>query len=376
MRAARDGCTKRVVAEGGARGAGGPHGAVWYLERTETMRPPFRLRSLEVSDFRGIHNLKLTFPLVDDEGALTVLTGDNGAGKTTVLEAIVLGLGRKDLLDGSMAPLDHQIRLGARGFSIGLSVVPSRSDGVLTRVQSPWGFQHPARVIVQQTRSGRPTVSIPPEKAEVEYFPAVREGRGANAPGRIADLKRKLQNVYFRSHRDGAVAVDAEGSPFGRVQRFVRRFLGSDVTLDVFPMSNDPSSEHEVVLRRGPIPIDVSSLEMARALSPERKDIPEIVTLEQLSSGQLALFAYAGPLVFRDRPADVVLIDEPEQHLHLLWQRSILGALRELSPTSHFVVATHSRDVVNSALHAERISLVADNDPRASGARAGTAVRS
>ena len=60
-----------------------------------------------------------------------------------------------------------------------------------------------------------------------------------------------------------------------------------------------------------------------------------------------------------------MLIDEPEQHLHVQWHRQILPALRELSPTTQFLVATHSEEVLDSALSYERFILVGEDDPRA-----------
>ncbi len=132
-------------------------------------------------------------------------------------------------------------------------------------------------------------------------------------------------------------------------------------------MSNDPGSGDEVVLRDATrtLPEDVTSLAMACELAPTRPDIPHLVPLDRLSSGQVALFAFAGPLVFRDAPADIVLIDEPEQHLHVQWHRQLLPALRELSPETQFLIATHSEDILDSALSYERFILVGDDDPRA-----------
>jgi predicted ATP-binding protein involved in virulence len=70
-------------------------------------------------------------------------------------------------------------------------------------------------------------------------------------------------------------------------------------------------------------------------------------------------------LVFADRVPDLVLIDEPEQHLHVSWQGAFLGALRALSPPTQFIVATHSPWVLDSVPSYERHELVTDDDPRA-----------
>ena len=215
--------------------------------------------------------------------------------------------------------------------------------------------------------------------AQVEYFSARREPEslgsnpgpaGARSPKeerRIVELKRRLISAYYRGLRQTVTTRNDTIAPaFVRLQRLWARFNDQGWLLDIIPVSNDPGSGEEVVLREPrAIPSDVTSLAMARALAPTRDDIPAMVPLDRLSSGELAIMAFAGPLVFRDRPADIVLIDEPEQHLHVQWQRHLLSALRELSPSSQFIVATHSVQILESVLSDERFVLVKPGDPRA-----------
>jgi hypothetical protein len=184
----------------------------------------------------------------------------------------------------------------------------------------------------------------------------------------LVELKRRLVSTYYRSMRSAKPGVVPKvPTPFASLQRLWSRFSDSDQTLDVIPVSNDPGSGDEVVVRDAklPIPDDVTSLAQARLLAQSRTDIPRMVPLDRLSSGQIALLTFAGPLVFRDQPADIVLIDEPEQHLHVQWQQQLLPALRELSPQTQFIVATHSIEILEAALSYERFILVRDDDPRA-----------
>lgn len=84
-----------------------------------------------------------------------------------------------------------------------------------------------------------------------------------------------------------------------------------------------------------------------------------------LTSGQLAIMKMAVPIACAPEPLDVVLIDEPELHLHLSIQARILAALRRLSPKSQFIVATNSEEILQMALSYERFIIVNDRDPRA-----------
>jgi len=327
------------------------------------MRPTFRIRSIHIRDFRSIRALDVEPALSGDSGGMTVFAGDNGCGKTTVLEALLLVLGREELLGEDRAPIEEQVRFGAKDLEIRIDVEPGsnnaslRADVATLRgnpVLVPSGYLTDSSGLWQQLHSLKPSI---------EYFSARRdpESLGQTLPEdlrgapskrearRLVELKRKLVNVS--RGKNGTKTIQ-----FGRLRAFLHPFLGG-WDLDVIQASHDPGSNWEVVLCDGAIPEDVTSLAMARNLAPTRQDVPTMVPIDRLSAGQMSLFAFASPILFRDQTADVVIIDEPEKHLHVQWQRYILGALRALSPESHFIVATHSLDVLDSVLTGERLHL-------------------
>ncbi len=53
----------------------------------------------------------------------------------------------------------------------------------------------------------------------------------------------------------------------------------------------------------------------------------------------------------------MLLIDEPEQHLHPEWHFHLVDALRRLSPATQIVVATHSAELLASTVSTERVLL-------------------
>jgi len=352
-------------------------------------RPPFRIEELHIRSFRGIDELDLKFPADERApGGLAVLAGDNGCGKTAVLEAILLVLGKLDLLPGDVAPLEEQVQFGAEDFEIVAKVRAPTAGGEATELRaSSQILREPHSSIARRAagakaRSRSPGLafwnSIDSLQPSVEYFSARREpealgetadpqsrrARSLREARRVLELKKRLVNTYYRALQSGKGGKMPETSPFIRLQTFVQRFLGDDGVLDVLPVSNDPGGDFEVIVRKGEIPADVTSLAMARVEAATRKDIPQIIPIDRLSSGQVALFAFAGPLIFRDTPADVVLIDEPEQHMHVQWQGHLIRALRELSPGSQIIVATHSLEVADTALSYERFLLLREGDPR------------
>jgi energy-coupling factor transporter ATP-binding protein EcfA2 len=355
-----------------------------------TANSRLRVRSVKLRDFRGIDAIDLD--LTGSDGAaldLAVFAGANGTGKTALLEAILMVLNVPDRLPNDSAPRRTQVRFGANQFAIETRLEYRLNDavevfdaGLRVNFKTEEGSNVRTQMLDGRTRAmpgGWYWQSDTPMRAAVEYFSSRREpealGETPEVTGppshaeahRVRELKRRLVSAYYRGLRSKLEGSPAQSSPFTRLQRFWRSFAGSDEVLDVIPVANDPGSGDEVVLRDAgtPIPQDVTSLVMARELSPSRSDVPRMVPLDRLSSGQVALFALAGPLVFRDAPADIVLIDEPEQHLHVQWQRQLLPALRDLSPSTQFLVATHSEEILDSALSYERFVLVEESDPRA-----------
>lgn len=347
--------------------------------------PRLRLHAIRIQDFRGVQDLALNLRRGDRALDVVLLAGDNGAGKTSVLEAILMVLGQGSLLPTDAAPLAEQTRFGSASFTIDANVSPPVSEKLRLR-QLTFNPSVPANPTAMFTAWGGEIgrgdngpfwAKIRELAPEVEYFSARREpealgensgprgARSSEEARRVVELKRRLRSAYVRQLREKSAGRDSANDPFERVQRFWRRFNESGWVLDVIPVSNNPGSDDEVVLREPrPVPSDVTSLAMARELAPSRPDIPNMVPLDRLSSGEVALMAFAGPLIFRDRPADVVVIDEPEQHLHPQWQRHLLRALRELSPASQFIVATHSVPMLESALSDERFMLFRQGDPR------------
>ena len=95
--------------------------------------------------------------------------------------------------------------------------------------------------------------------------------------------------------------------------------------------------------------------------------------LQQLPDGLRAIIGWLAACVAKiesihyehENPLDlpvVLLIDEPESHLHPAWQRKVLPALQHLLPKAQIFVATHSPFVISSVNHGFYYVLRADDD--------------
>ena len=79
-------------------------------------------------------------------------------------------------------------------------------------------------------------------------------------------------------------------------------------------------------------------------------ELHTILSLEQLSSGEKQMIIQVYELLFRAQSGTLVLIDEPELSLHMMWQMNYLKNLSEIVRIRGFqcVIATHSPQIFNS----------------------------
>jgi predicted ATPase len=74
---------------------------------------------------------------------------------------------------------------------------------------------------------------------------------------------------------------------------------------------------------------------------PDKNDIQ----LFQLSSGEKQLLILLMNAVLLNEKPSILLLDEPETSLHILWQEVFLDKVRYLAPNAQIIMATHGSDI-------------------------------
>lgn len=318
------------------------------------------LRSLELRNFRGFREIRIDF----DE-RLTVLVGTNGAGKSTVLDALAI------LLDQYAARL-----IASRATARRLKENDTTNGAPETRIRLTVDGAH-GQTRWALRKQGKQQKVLHPVDSELgnlnDLVRAIAES-SAGEEGFLAgatlpiyyDQRRALVNVPQRK-RSAAKhsAKDAFAESRGRAGLDFRGF--------VYWFEERESEE----LRRQRRDRKYEDLQLAtvrraiadatgltdltyrsippRGLLIHKGDVE--LRVDQLSAGERVFLAMAGDLARRlamlsDGASDarysraIVLIDEVELHLHPGWQRRILPWMLSGFPNCQFVVTTHSPQVI------------------------------
>ncbi|MBK7755859.1 MAG: AAA family ATPase, partial [Deltaproteobacteria bacterium] len=90
--------------------------------------------------------------------------------------------------------------------------------------------------------------------------------------------------------------------------------------------------------------LDLTRAEGLTILDHDGSTLP----LDKLSSGEQHQLVLLVDLLFHTAPGSLLLIDEPELSMHVVWQQQVLPDLLDIAKLSDFdvIVATHSPDII------------------------------
>lgn len=326
------------------------------------------IHRIRIEGFRRIQepfDVELTTPR-GEPARQVVFAGPNGSGKTTIIEGVLLGLGMDRLIvrDLERSRREEHWRItmpeGAR-IELDVSI-----DGAPTTRWIRTAEKH-----VQRFPDGNEEPLSPQwlQLLAVEYFSSWRApelvgpikplvGRGGRPMdtenNRLWRLKQRINDERARAGYTQTPPGEKKADLWlGRLNQAWRHFHAEDGTyLDA-----------QIV--------NAQDEELLADVFVVTKDGVRLCTIDQTSSGELELLSFAGWLVLHDFEDGMLLIDEPELHLHPQWQATILSALRALSPRAQLIVASHADPVWDQTPSYGRFLLVSETDPRSRAWREG-----
>jgi uncharacterized protein (TIGR02646 family) len=271
-----------------------------------------RIEWIEIEDFKAIDRLELTFPLAQTQREpWLMLLGENGAGKSSVLQAVALALMGKHHAD--------ELELNARNY-------------VRRDAKRGWG-----RVKVKLTNIPEPIV-VRFRRSSSKFFYDTPDpkvlllGYGATrllAPSAVwgSDYVR-VKNLFDPT----ALLDDVESWLCDRKAVDDMRFEAIGAALKrLLVLQNEDQFERDgdQVWARigGTLPVPLGQLSDGfQSVVALAADIMKIL-FERWSSTQDA--------------EGIVLLDELEAHLHPTWKIEIVDRLRQTFPRVAFLVSTH-----------------------------------
>lgn len=366
-----------------------------------------KLRQVLIRNFKGLREVR--FPTDDCQNALrnlTALLGDNGSGKTTVLQAIALTLSMATRRTRDMASFRWHGFLPERVPSLGqtfvelvvgfepeevaltqelftawreslpserrqtMKIVPPSEHLEVTlrfeqgRVTSPQGFeavnQFLGRYYVKALMSTRPDLKDSFSKlGDIFWFDQHRNLGTLMAEDRVSE--GRYVDGSWQTYGTANGGDDNEGWQAGveQLREYLVGWWGFHTTpgrvgKDFIPLLQSafetvfPGTRFIGIMPRGGIS------------SPRANDFyflidrdGRVYDLAEMSSGEQALFPLVYEFVRLDIKRSIVLIDELELHLHPPEQQRLLSALPKIGPDCQFLITTHS-EFLSSAIPNEQ----------------------
>lgn len=335
-----------------------------------------KITEIQINNLMGIENLSLKFRHPNGRPLdMVVLAGPNGCGKTSLLEACILVLGRKDLLPNPRE-ISQYIRKGADQFSMFANFMMSDGrtgsakiiQGDEERIGTEFYLSGLTQALKERVVTQKEVDSVSKAEQMVEkfqipakYFSSWRypklvgsipvsigdksEKTSDTEDNRLYRIKQRLINLTAtKAFEDDQDIIAEEKSAYEAI---------NDLWTYFYPTKN----ERFVAKRVSRDALDGFDIFLeGRASEP--------VPLDHLSSGEIEVFTLIGQKIIAPVSEGVILIDEPELHLHPSWHRVILRALKKIFSGNQIICATHSQEILDSAYSYERFTLLPEHDPR------------
>lgn len=296
------------------------------------------LNRIEIENIRAIRSLAVDFGIGAATRRWTVLLGENGCGKSTVLKAIGLVLAGSDALSELLVDVDEWIHNDAKIGRIRAEISTAQGEKRSLSLEIHRGDGRDS--IIRRNQAGLEPLDAAVGKADRNYFIA-----GYGAFRRPPDPDRSPNLRSTRISRGGNVSTlfsasaDLMSIEQWAVELDYRKGKKGRAMIAEALESLLPGMRFKDIDKRG----------LRIMMSTQDGDVP----LRNLSEGYQAMAAWAGDILFRmsaifedrEQPLHargVLLIDEMDLHLHPVWKRNFVDFLNRAFPNLQIIATTHS----------------------------------
>jgi predicted ATP-binding protein involved in virulence len=320
------------------------------------------LQSIHLEQVRSLSDVEFDFRIEDERTRKwTLLLGENGCGKSTVLRAIALLLAGEDALPELLGTPDSWIRNNATSCKMSARLVTKKKE---TRdISLSFSRGQSISQILKDNSSDLEQLNDALEYPQSNY-PTI--GYGASRRLTTGKSSRHSSENFFNAPRASAVAT----------------LFSSDASLNALESwainMHYREGEQGLKLVKDTLTqllpgLCFNSIErQAGTLLFDTPDGP--VPLHQLSDGYQNMAGWCGDLLYRlvttfrhrNRPLEsrgLLLVDEIDLHLHPVWQRQLRKFLSEKFKNLQIIATTHSPLTAQQAGEGEIFVLHRESDP-------------
>ncbi|MGB1205259.1 MAG: AAA family ATPase [Chitinophagales bacterium] len=221
---------------------------------------------------------------------ITVLSGINGSGKTTVLDFIYDTFKKQNI---TLANAESFIHIEAELFSKNFKENYKLTSSFLKQNKSHFRFPLSKKIIYYKASKENELA----KKSIIDFIDFLIYEKDVRSSEAYAVLQTKINEILANLQLDIA-------------------FSGLDKKKEIY-FKNAHSNR---------------------------------IKLQDLSSGEKAIITKVLPLYLADVKDSLILIDEPEDSLHPNWQNEIVGLYRKVAERNNnqFIIATHSPHIVGA----------------------------
>ena len=346
-----------------------------------------RFNSISITNMRLVGESTRTINISPDKNVL-ILLGDNGFGKTTMLDAMATTMAPfsaqfPGISDFQLSDMDvHINRHGRRARYLTTYALFTNGDYHLSSIRYRKGTENPPKANYEELKwlanQKKEAILAGEQNVELPVFAYYGTGRGKF---HVPERKRGFKQTFERwDCYKSAILPDTD---------FKRFFEWFDLMEDEERRERERRRDFDYVspvlscVRRA-LSDMVNSFTNPRIMTRPLRFVMDRVEvdgarhelrIEQLSEGYKIVIAMVADLAARmaeanpemPNPLDatgIVLIDEVDLHLHPKWQRSILQDLHRVFPNVQFIVSTHSPIIVVGAAEIAQVvnlNIIPDN---------------
>ncbi len=351
-----------------------------------------KINRIHIKNYRSIDTITLSFP-----SQFTVLIGDNGTGKTTILDALsiamggfLLGLEKQYLSPQTNTPrtivLDDIRRVAfGRKEIVDQLPVSIEASGYVMNKEMTWKREllkkskkttattKDAKMIIDCANEAQSNTRDIEKHRNVTLPLLAYHGTGRLWAEHREKIEYKKQGTRLEGYLDCTSpkssgkqfkawfkTLEDEARKFEEPEDQLQLNVIKEVLRQIVPEWEDVafSFAEDDLLGFFKTPEGKTKYLPFRMLSDGYKNMIGIVA--DIASRCMKLNPHLGEFAVKKTPG-IVLIDELDLHLHPKWQKKIVGDLKNAFPEIQFIVTTHSPFIIQSLKADEIMQLDRDN---------------